>query len=532
MSMSLTINSQEINGTGGRRLHGFIHDTRSPSGIREILILGAVTGSDSEDLNDKWKATQELCREFSPRVVIKPDSTTTNNLIDIFAGDGTTVQLTTFVSADTTRAPSATTYPFILHIIASENVPTGSGGNPNDPLIFQGQVGDWKLTTTFNDARVESRALMISFGSTFDEDAYGPFTINSVSNEGGKARFNLAALDEDAIGQTFYVSGSTLYDGPHEVTDLNEGSNYIDTNTTYAGDDTGTGMLGATVEPETNYDAARSSLLTDLLGTEADGSRGSTTGLVLSGESKGLENDVITVILSSDWVEREYNTALRSFQMGVTVADVPDWPDDPNAGFPPKNISVIVTFSVDKEVAGTANPYPMWATIRPTVLARLEAGTAGELFGPIDENVAFDENTGVVMATLSFLAINGTEFSYAKQVNTHRRFEYMSWMDPEGYHAIQHAADPVDEFVTISVTRSGVGEVDIEDFIEDADTLTILSPPPYRYIEITADLGLDQPITRRNIGSIYTQTAVKVFRRFRMRDGEDPRERNPVTGAF
>jgi hypothetical protein len=523
--MSVEIDGVELNLQGGRRFHGPVHELKSPGGIKEVIVSGLLTGSNGDDLNLKWAETKLACTQLGARVRVKPDSTTPSSLVDCFPGDADgTIQVSTFVSSDPTRVPTATSYPFTLHIVATLNIVTGGGGG-TPPGRFEGQVGDYRLTTAYNDARVESRALIASFGSLFDKDASGPFTIDSVSNVGGKARFNLASLPDGTSGPTIYVSGSNLYDGPHVITEIDTDADQVVTSTAYAGDDAGTCMIGETTPPEEHYTAARESLLQQI-GCDSDGSRNTTTGLVLASESFGKEAETLTVFLASVWTEREYNAALRSFQMAVEVIDVPDWPDDPEAGPPPKLIGVVVTFAVDRVAAGTPNPYPMWYSIRPQVIARLKAGSDGEVTGPIEEKVAFDENTGTAIVTLGFLANNAIVFSFARTVNFHRRLEYMAWKDPEGYAAIQTDADPIDQLVTIGVSRSGVGEIDIESLIETPED------PEYTYIDITADIGLEQPVARREVGSIFAQTAIKVFRRFRLRTGEDPRVRVPTTGAF
>jgi len=525
MAISYTIDGIELNGVDGRRLHGQIINSRTGSGIRDLSVAGILTGTTTADLQDKWAALKLICNVRDKKITVKIDSTTTNFYEEIFPGDGTTQRTVTFISADESRLGSATTLPFVVTTVADENIPQVATGGSGNVTRYQGQVGDWRLTTTYSEARVESRAFIAQFSTVFDKEAYGPFTINSVEDVGGKARFVLATTPPSfKSGQRIYISGSTLYNGVHDITAVDTGTKKVTTATNYSGSDTGAAIVGEATTPQENYTAVRDSILTERLGTGAGGIRNATTGLVLVGESVGLENDTYTVILNSTWIEKSYNDNIKNISISVSLMEQNDWPNDPSAGAPPKMMNATVTFSVDRVAAGNDNPYSMWNSVRAEVIGDIKSNAGlGDAVGPLDESVTFDKKAGMVTVTMTFLATNITVFRFSRVFHTHEELQYTAWKDSEGYDIVQTAAEPLMKIVSVSVSRVGVGEVSLD------------VPPPtepgYTYIEISKDLNLENPIIRRNLSdNVVTQSQTKAWRRFKFRSGSaNPRVRNPVT---
>lgn len=522
MAVSVKIDGVEVNGVDGRRLHGQITDSRSALELREIVVAGLITGSTVTDLQTKWETAKSVCNTINKSAQVSIDSAATNFLEEFFLSDGKTTKIETYISGDISRIGTATTMPFVLFIRVSEYVATPTGGNAGVTPRYQGQVGDWRLMTIYNEARVESRVLTISFATLFDDDAYGPFTISSVEDVGGKARFVVTtAPPAYTVGMKLFVSGSTLYNQTHVVTAVDVGNKKVTVDTAYAGNDTGTALIGEATSPQDVYDTARATLLTDVLGVGTDGTRDSTTGLVLSNETVEVQNDIVNVVLNAEWTEKSYDADVRNLSIAVQRVELPDWPSV-NAGPAPVSLGAVVTFSVDKDQAATDNPYPMWATIRASVIADiLAAVNDSDAVGPIDEAVSYDKKAGVVAVNLSFLAKNTSIFSYSVVTTVHEELDYVSWKDSEGYDYIQHGAEPLTKIVAITVTRVAT------------NTSSLDVPPPeesgYRYLIISTEQGDQTPIERKGVGTVWTQSKTTVWKRFKLRSGGNPRVRNPVT---
>lgn len=528
MTVSITIDSVEINGSDGRRLHGQISDTNIGGTTREVSISGLLTGTDVADLQDKWQTAKDVCNTRDKHCVISIDGTASGFLEEFFTGDGKTTGIITYITGDTTRIGTATTMPFTIFITVSEviTIPTGSGlGAP--VVEFEGQVGEWRLMKVLSDARTESRILTITFGLIYDETALGPFNFVSVANLAGKADFQFGAGDLAGItfaaGMKLIVSSSTNYDATHVVTAVDTGTDIVTTETVFTSTDTGTATIGTVDTPQEVYDASRTGLLT-LLGVGTDGTRDSTTGLVLTNETIEDKGDLLTTVLNAEWVEKSYDDDVRNFQIALNTSELPDWPEDAEAGERPMSINAVVSFSVDKVQATTDDVNAMWSTIRASVIADIKSNSnATGIVGPLDEGISWDKKAGTVGVNLSFIAQNTTVFAYSRVTSTHEELDYNSWKDADGFDIIQTGAEPTVKLTSVTVTRTGV----------NVATLTVTPPSPgggYRWIELSSDDSISNPIDRKEVGAVYTQTLSKVFKRFKLRAGGDPRRRTPTTG--
>lgn len=529
MAVSLTIDSVEVNGVDGRRLHGQIVDSNIGGTVREVSISGLLTGTDIDDLQSKWQTAKSVCNTRDKHVTVSIDSSSTGNLEEFFTGDGKTTGIVTYITGDLSRIGTATSMPFTLHVTVTEviAVPSGGGSGAGDVVEkFAGQVGDWRLMKVLSDSRTESRILTINFGLLYDPLSLGPFNFTAVASNGGKAEFEFGAGDLTGItfapGMKLVVSSSTNYDAVHTVVGITVATNKVLTETTYTSTDTGTATIGEVDTPQEVYDSARSGLLT-LLGVGADGKRDSTTGLVLMNETIEDKGDLLVTILNAEWVEKSYDDDIRNYQIALNTSELADWPDSPEAGDRPSAISAVVSFSVDKVQAATDDPKPMWTTIRASVIADIKTNSnATGIVGPLDEQIAWDKKSGSVQVTLSFVAQNVTVFAYSRVTSTHTELDYNSWTDSDGYSIIQTGAEPLAKFISITVTRTGVGVVTLE--------ATKPRESGYKYIEVSEDVTVSDPLDRKEIGLVYTQTLAKVFKRFKLRTGSDPRKRKPTTG--
>lgn len=534
MTVSITIDSVEINGVDGRRLHGQISDTNVGGTIREVGISGLLTGTDVADLQDKWQTAKDVCNTRDKHCVISIDGSASGFLEEFFSGDGKTTGIVTYITGDTSRVGTATTMPFTLFITVTEVivVPSSGGGSAGEVVeTFDGQVGEWRLMKVFSDARTESRIMTIDFGLLYDPDAFGPFNFTAVASNGGKAEFEFGAGDLTGIlfkvGQKLIVSASVNYDATHTITAISAATNKITTDTVFTSTDTGTASIGEADTPQEVYDAARAGLLT-LLGVGADGTRDTTTGLVLTNETVEDKGDLLMTVLNAEWVEKSYDDNIRNYQLSLNTSEIPDWPDE--AGPRPQVLNAIVSFSVDKVQAGTDDVRAMWTTIRAAVLADIAASSqATGVVGPIDEGISWDKKAGSVSIKLGFIAKNATVFEFSRVTSTHKELDYVNWKDSEGYDTIQTGPESVLKMLSVTVARTGVGIVQ----------LTITPPVAesgYTYLSISEDDTVSNPVRRKEIGQVYSQTRSEIFKRFKFRSGASGlnkklRERGPITGG-
>lgn len=511
----------------GVKLHGQVNDARTSTGLREFAIQGVLHGSTAADLDARWDALRLLCATREKRVRIwRVDGTSTTSA-DIRPGDGTTQNVLTYVTADPNRVATATTLPFILFVAAQEYETAtagGGGGGSGAPQTFAGQSGSWRLTKTYSDAGIESRALLISFGLDNDEEANGPFDFEAVTDVGGLARFDFevgTVLPAFAGGMRLKV-GAGAYMGTHDIVSIDVAQRRVQTSVAFGATGTGTAHVGEQTTGEEAYTAARNDLLA-LLGVGSGGARDSTTGLELTGESFGTENAFYTVLLSASWTEASYAAAAKNLRTAFTSAEVVDWPGDPDAGPPPRLISARVTFAVDKRLDATATPENVWQSIRSSVLSDLRSAMGGDAAGPFDEEVASDRGTRTVTVTLGFVAQNTTVFGYSRRTQILTKLDEFRWKDAEGYSVMQTDAEEHEVFQTITVTR-----------LSTIDSPPDVQPPEpvgeYVWTEVTQQLDLNNPIRRRELGELYAISVMHVYRRDKVRLGSR-RTRSPVTGS-
>ena len=526
----INIDSTDINGIDGVRLHGQIADTISSSGIREIVIQGLIHGAtSSEDLDAKKELLANRCNRMDVRVFVKKKASDTTNYSDIYLGDGKTKRINVLVSQDPTRVATATSWPFIIAVTAIQSPSEpgggsgGSGGSGSD-VRLQGQEGPYRLTTLFSESGTEARALLIGFSEYRDQKAAGNHAITSVVSDGGFAQLIFGTLPaEAATANIVYVIGTGQYDGPHQITSVNQPAGTITIDVVYAGDSTGNADVGTITTPESLLESSKATLY-GLIGVGAIGDRDATTGLALSGYSTVKESDVLVVYMSSDWSDVEYRSGVRGWQINFSESIVEDWPDDPLAGDAPKTSVAAARFSVDRKAAPGLTPKQAWATIRGDVIRDAKAAIGEGPVGPTNEVLAYDDKTNIATVTMTFISKNSDVLAFTRSRSESVKLQYISIKDHEGFHIVQSEAGPREKFVSITLTRVAVSEINLIDEIE------LPKEAGYTYLDITDQIDIGQPTDKKNFGIYTAQKATRTFQRFKFRPGNNKvRIRNPLT---
>ncbi len=493
MADQITIDGTNVDGVDGRTINGQIINQFSSDGLRTIECGLIITGSTSTDLQDKWETAKEALQVRDKRITVTLDTSATNNYEDIFPGDGVTQSNFCWLTIDPTE-PSTDTVLYCRLVIAAQQgefLPTSTSTPSGDNTLpqFKGQIGSYKLTTMYSEARTESRALLINVGTVYDKEAYGPLTINTVESAGGKARFVLASLGgitSFTDDMKLYVSGTTNYNGTHIITSIDVGNLKITTDTTFTATDTGTCLVGEATRPEDVYAEIKTSLL-DLVGVDADGDRNATTGLALAGETIDRTNEGLTILLQSEWVEKEYHEAIRGLQIGIERYETPEWHQD--AGTRPVVVNAVVVFAVDRDKYGSDNPYPLWNTIRSDVIADIKTNISeGDAEGPWQETIKMDQKTGMVEVGMQFIAKNTDIISFRKVTQEQEELDYVAWRDSQGFDYVQVPPGAKPKIISISVEK-----------VSKSQSVVTIDPPTeagFKYIDITTQVGSEGPITR------------------------------------
>jgi hypothetical protein len=528
--MRVNIDNTEI-ADSDRTLHGPISE-ENVGGTTTVKVGLHIKGDTHEETEANWQAAKIAVNKLNARVFVSGQTLGSVFQLDVFPGDGVTFATRCTLSKDTARASTAYAMWGIITITIDQVVPpSGSGPTPggggSTRPVFEGQVGDWRLVKTFNEGGVELRSLAVSLGTLFDKEAAGPLAFSAVVSEGGFARFQFASLAgvTAAKATMLYVSGAPAYNGPHEIESIDVALFRITTRTVFSADASGTALIGEQTSPQENLDAQFDDLLA-LLGVGADGKRDGTTGLVLSDWTHDEQREVITVVLNAQWVQADWNDAIRGLTVSTEVTQVEAWSAEPEAGAAPVNIAATVSFHVTKNGDGNYNPQALWAAVRAQAIAEIKSqAELSDAQGPIHEIVRSDKTATNVIVTLSFLARNVTTLSFDRTILTTEDLQYQAWQAGLN-HYMQTAGIPRDQVVAVSVTRVGVGQV------------VLSCPPPTEpgatFVDINSKIGLDGRRTMRGLlggATIYAQSRVVVYRRFYFAAGFNPAAVIPSTGT-
>lgn len=523
----VTIDSVAIGGTGGRTIHG-AWDEAEQGGIRTYSIGVKVEGSTIAETEGRWLAAVAACSKRGVRVTATMDVAAGSVHFDRFPGDGITLTTECSLSKDRSRTSTGHAIWGVLTIRADGNLTAGdtptAGGDAGTRPTFEGQVGEWRLVKTFNEAGVESRSLAITFTTLFDQNAAGPLAFSAVVSAGGFARFQFASLAGVSVAAAtmMYVSGNANYNGPHEIASIDVDNFRITTRTVWVADGTGTALIGEQTSPEENY-LAQVSELRALLGVASDGGRDSNTGLTESGMTHDETRSTLTVVLTAHWVQEGLHSGIRSLSISHEVTNVAEWSAEPEAGESPVLLTATVTFHAAGVMSGT-NPRSLWASIRSGAISQIKSQAGySSAQGPMEEVVRADKNAGQVIVTMSFRARNVQVLLFRKTTTRRTELLYQAWQAGLE-HYIQTAGISHDRIVAATTVRIGVGEAEL--------TVDTPEEPEWTYIDISDELGMEGRTKIREFAGgaeIYAQSLTRVFRRFKLREGV--RARIPSTGS-
>lgn len=368
MAMQVNVDGNNLDNGSWRYIVGDAGDDISIDNTRMLIVDFVIQGDTAAQTTQRWESTRADFIKADPRVTFNLDDSQGELFADLSPNDGTHNSVKTTVGLVGGKGQTQFSLYCRLYVEAGVvlfNVGGGAGSGPSGST-YTGLSGKIVRTKTHTSGRIEARDLILTFAPTFDaDDGLATATVTSVEDSGGKAVFVISQTPPAfTAGMRLKLTSSTTangdgYAGVHLVTAINVGTGKITTDTAFDGDETGSGTLGTLTTGEENYQAARSSILTDLLGVSSDGSRDGTTGLYLAlekGEHDDENEDMATYVLQSRWSETELtglNEAQRDLDVEIQETEPGEW--DTGGGTKPVYLTVIGSIVCDKDELADGN---------------------------------------------------------------------------------------------------------------------------------------------------------------------------------
>lgn len=271
-----------------------------------------------------------------------------------------------------------------------------------------------------------------------------------------------------------------------------------------------------------NYEAARDDILTNVLGTGADGVRDETTGLALSAET--IERDgtdgAATVVLRCEYIPYAFTNARRA-SIGISAGLAPRMAVV--GGALPLIITVSGALSYDSETV--TDLATAWATSRDEIEAYVAqvTGESGFVWTadltpqylPGESRIQF--NGQAQARNTSTIRLSGTT---RVQVSP----QYVITRDSDGADVVQTVKGPPQARAVVTFQRVGLRPVDLRSLVR--------KPPAIgggRWLEVDSDQATEEP-EQTPAGTLYTQSLSVAYRLVNFRGGQtidiaDPRLR-------
>ena len=508
--MQVTVDGTLLDNTTWRAITGSFGDDPSGEGQRVLVCDFIVEGSTADELQQRLLTTYEAFTKRNCRVVFTLDDTVGSTWADVSPNDGKHTEVHCTVGVATGYEQTANRQVLRLYIVAGMTPVLSTGAAGSNPAYFQGLLGSLKYTRTINAARFETRSLLATFVDTFDDDANGPYTIDSVANSGGKAVFHITAAPVVfAVGQRLKVTAGTAYLGVHLVTAINVGAQTITTDTSYSATATGTAYIGTLTSGETNYNSAKATLLTDYLGTASTGARDGTTGLSLVTEipeTSDENGNQFTVMLQSGPMQDMANTSsARVANLSIKQSEPEKW--NTRFGTKPKWFTARGSLSCSKTVLGGTALFSVWASsAQGDILTLVKAKTGQTNLKILDLQHESDDGAGVISFEVKYQAVNTSVLAGNITVNVDEGDDAVGIREVTGFDYEQRPPGFTPKTCIVAVSRIGVGEVDLSTYV----TLPATGGGTWRRVK---KLISSEKVTCLFSPNVYSQTYTAGFER-------------------
>lgn len=378
MAMQVTVDGVNLDNNSWRYVLEETGDDIGLDNQRALAVDFVIQADDTATLQERYAQTREDFIKSNIRAVFTHDDSASTTFADVSPGDGIHTDVRCTIGIVSGKSQTGHRYYCRLYVLAGVQIPQAPGGAVpgSGNTTYAGLTSSISRKRAIDAGGIESRTLLLTFGTTYSGTANGPYTLNSVEDSGGKAVFVVATTPAAfSEGMRLEVSGSSAYNGVHLITAINTTTKKITTDTAFGSTDTGTVYIGDITTAQENYDAAKGSIFTELLGVESDGSRSSTTGLKLTKQifedtdELGKQLSVMLESREDDDVELTgVNDADRGFEISITEVDPDTW--NPKGGTAPRLITVTGSAVLDKDklAAGSLVLHQLFnSTILPQV---------------------------------------------------------------------------------------------------------------------------------------------------------------------
>lgn len=416
----MQVNCDGVNLDNGswRLIEDSFGDSIGDDDTRVCAAMFTIEADDAETLQTRKNQTETDFIKANPRVWLTLDDAADSYFGDISPNDGRHTSVKTALDWVGSRAQTGHSLIGMLYVRATRVLPTAGGAAGSGQVTYTGLEGTLKRSITYSQGRVQARAVLATFVTTFNDVANGSYAVASVEDDGsGNAVFVLGSTPVDFEAgmrlKVTAISSGTDYTGVHLITAINTGTNKVTTTTAYVATAVGTAYIGENTTGSENYAAAKSDILTTHLGVESDGSRDSTTGLTLTTDKEedgDANGNTVSVLLQSSWSEFELtgvNDADRGIDMTIKEIEPEQW--DPVLGPPPVILAVTGSAYFDREklAAGSLTLHKIFRQqVKTQLETRVKSNTG---YGTIRlRAMSFDSNpqTSRLMFDLRYQARN------------------------------------------------------------------------------------------------------------------------------
>lgn len=463
-----------------RKLIGGIAFVSDDAGSVETLAVEFIIEADTAAQFDaRWQETRDAFRLLNPRVKAWVDSSETLPTEDWYIQDGRHLEIHSTITELTERSQTQRKKHCMLTVaaVSQKDFAAGSATSSTSPANLPGLATDLEISRVYMNSERFTIAVSGVFKETVQEASSGPFVVSSVTSQSGKARFTCSgspSLPTFEAGMAIVVTGTTSYNGVHIVTAVDDSADTIDTKTLWQSDETGltaSVTFNTVTTAEENYESARSTILTDILGVASDGAPNATSEMVLVAETRALDsqrNGLMEFTLAAgpqgfvssvtdtagDRIERGLN-----FQMQVTKPGT--WDESWTSA--PLDVAVSGTISVRDTAEDEKELYAWWTdNFLPAIKQEIEArlGVSGDLVVK-GEDIGIDYVTKELGFNLMVVAgYNGT-LIYSRKEQKASELQYNIFEDTEGYDHVQRSAGFPRKSVTVVIEWTGEGDPDL-----------------------------------------------------------------------
>ena len=245
---------------------------------REFHVELLIEGDTADERLSRFQSTFDDYYLLNARLRVWFDTATTLPTLDWHTGDGKTTETVATVSMLPEESQTQGKLHCIFSFIASTQIDYSEVVPSSDGIEeIEGLAAPLELSKMFMDSEKYTLSVKGTFKSTLNESAEGPYNLESVSNNSGKARFTLESPDviiADYDDGMYIDVDSGDYAARHFISAISGGGAIIDTTTDYAADEGDVGatiLVGTTSTAEDNFAAAKNNILTNLLETDTAG---------------------------------------------------------------------------------------------------------------------------------------------------------------------------------------------------------------------------------------------------------------------